>query len=491
MIKSLLKDTIVYGFADFIFKFVAFFTFPVFTRIFSVDEYGVLSLVTTIVGVSSMISVCGVNNAVSRKYYDPNIDESERPSIVSSGLFFQICWSFLINAIVFFIAFIANKLDILSKFGIPLDLLALGIFTIIPTLIITFINDVTRLHFKPWRFFWISSVKNLLGVLLNLVLVVFLGFHLNGFFLGTLIALSVAAPFGLFLIKKDLTFKISLQWIKKIFAYGYPFIYMGLAYWVFQSADKWMLSLFKDNTQTGYYSVAARFATIIFFLNSAFGKAWSPIVVKTMKDYPDTYREKYKTLSKLWLAFLCTVGIALALLGKELLELLTPEEYWPAYFSVIFLCFSAVFMGSTQITAIGISLSKKTKIFALSSWIAAMINILLNLALIPVLGSVGASISTCITYLILTGIYLHFSKKYFQISIDKILIVKLLLMIGISIVLCFVLQSISLNTVAAILIKLIIIFLIVSAFVHQNVIEKKWLSKGKSLVIEKIRQLKR
>ena len=50
------------------------------------------------------------------------------------------------------------------------------------------------------------------------------------------------------------------------------FIFAGIAYWIFGSMDRWMISILSDNVQVGLYSVAFKFASIVLFINTAFGK---------------------------------------------------------------------------------------------------------------------------------------------------------------------------------------------------------------------------
>ena len=83
------------------------------------------------------------------------------------------------------------------------------------------------------------------------------------------------------MIKDQIKFRvIKFYWIKKLIIYGYPFIFSGLAYWIFGSIDRWMLAYLTDIKEVGIYSVAFRFSMIPMFLANAFGQAWSPLAIK-------------------------------------------------------------------------------------------------------------------------------------------------------------------------------------------------------------------
>ena len=91
------------------------------------------------------------------------------------------------------------------------------------------------------------------------------------------------------------------------------------------------------------------------------------------------------------------------------------------------------FYSTQQVTLIGISIEKKTYILAKISWLTAMINLMLNFFLIPILGTVGASIATFLSWLIMTILYLYYTQKLHPIDTN---VVKLLFISFIFIVFC-------------------------------------------------------
>jgi O-antigen/teichoic acid export membrane protein len=75
--------------------------------------------------------------------------------------------------------------------------------------------------------------------------------------------------------------------------------------------------------------------------------------------------------------------------------------------------------GTTQITAIGISLAQRTRLFATGAWITAMANLFLNVILIPHWGALGAAAATFLSYGLLTGLYLIWSQRLHPIPLEK------------------------------------------------------------------------
>ena len=108
-----------------------------------------------------------------------------------------------------------------------------------------------------------------------------------------------------------------------------------------------------------------------------------------------------------------------------------PYDYEKAFYPFLILMASLGFQATTQVTAIGISLSKKTMYFLYVSFFVAFVNVFLNFALIPYYGVYGAAFATAISYLLLTLIYAMISQRLFFLNYDYgiILIFCILLLI--------------------------------------------------------------
>ena len=87
MLKKFIKDILVYGSGDFIIKIIAFGLFFIYARLLSVEDFGILNLVFTIVGLLNMVTNFGLNNALARYYYDNSIVEQKRPLLASTGFY--------------------------------------------------------------------------------------------------------------------------------------------------------------------------------------------------------------------------------------------------------------------------------------------------------------------------------------------------------------------------------------------------------------------
>ena len=419
--KRLLKDAVVYGLGDLIFKFVTFAVFPIYAHLFSVERFGVLALVGSSAALISTVLNLGLNNAVVRYYLAPDVLEERRPVLVSTGLVVLLLWSSLVTALLLFgLRPFSDALE--QRYGIEWPLLVLALAANLPLLVIMYCLDVIRVHFSPWRYSLLAALRSLPAIAISLFLVIALDQELLGYFAGQVLAFTLAVPFGLWLIRKELKWRFDFGLAREIVLYGYPFIFTGLAYWVFSSMDRWMLGELSDNTNVGLYSIAYNFAGILIFVTTAFAQAWSPFALRLHAEDPD-YRNKISRLFSYWFFALALVGLAVSLFGYEILRLTTPEAYWPAATTLSVLAMGLVLMGTTQFTALGISLERKTSLLSAAAWIAAIVNFLLNLVLIPKFGTLGSAAATFVAYATLTGFNLYWAQKlhFFPLESKKLL----------------------------------------------------------------------
>ena len=434
LFDKIFKDSFVYGFAEIFTKLVIFACLPVIANILSPIDFGFYELIITISAIVSLLINCGQNNATSRFFWDKDVNNETKVTIVSTSFIILICFSitflFLILPILFVIP------DYLQKWNWPVSLLGIisAALLIVFNQIIQFNFDVLRLNFKKWIYFNISILSRCLGIIFAMLSVVFLDWGIDGLFISQTLFIMIFIPLSFFYVKKYFSASnFNFSWAKQLFKYGYPYIYASLAYWIIVSIDRWMLAYMTNVTEVGIYSIAARFSYIPLMISIAFGQAWSPIAIKIKTEFPNLYKTIYGNILYCLFLIMCIVGGFVAIFSKEIINLVMNEEYLSSFIPLVFLSIGVTFYSTQQVTLIGISIEKKTYILAKISWLTAMINLMLNFFLIPILGTVGASIATFLSWLIMTILYLYYTQKLHPIDTN---VVKLLFISFIFIVFC-------------------------------------------------------
>ena len=428
VLRHLARDSAIYGGTDFVSKLIAFLAFPLIAAALSPQAFGALELMLTATALLGIMANCGLNNSLQRFYWDTKTEPVQRPVLVSSGL---AALSLLLLAAV---ALGGVVLLVCSPWmpggGNPLGWIGLlaGLVLMAAGQWVQYLLDVTRLHMAPWRFAGIALVSRVMTAAAGVGAVVLLGWGLDGLVATQALVMLAAVPLALYAVRADLTWRVDPAAACKLMQFGYPFIYAGLAFWLFGSMDRWLLAGMSDVEEVGIYSVAHRFASVILFVSMAFGQAWSPLAIKIRADHPQSYRSQYVDILLALLSAMLVLGGGVALFSPEIMVRLMPVKYHGAGLALSALAMGLILQSTMQVTAIGISLERKTHLFARLSWLAATLNLVLNLIMIPPLGALGAAVATSLSYLFLTAAYLYYTQQLHPLPVpwNKLLVLAAL-----------------------------------------------------------------
>ena len=462
MLKGFAKDVALYGGVDLLFRLAQFAAIPVYAHLLSVTDFGRLALLTVTAALLGLVLNLGVNNAIQRFYFDRAIAAQERPLLVSTGLI-QLCLSGLLATAVGGAVLWSLSDEISQSYGVAGTLVAIVLLTALPEQIAQYTLDAVRLQFAPIKFCVIALVKNLLGVLLGLWLVLQWDLGVAGLLLGTLLAAVAAVPIGLLMIRRDLTWRVSCALAGRLFQYGYPFVFAGAAYWVFGSMDRWMLIELADAEQVGLFSMGFKLGSVVTFLIFAFSQAWSPFAFRAHGQDP-AYRHLYARVLSGWFFVLALTGLSISLFGREVLMVLTPAAYWPSA-PIVGICAAGLALyGTTHITAVGLSLERKTMLLTYGAWLAAITNVLLNLVLIPRFGALGTASSTLVAYAVLTASLLYWSQRLHPLPLEWIKLGFSMVIVMLSFAVAFLVDNVEVGLAAGALKIALIVVVLAGAF---------------------------
>lgn len=419
--KSLGKDTIVYGTGSFVMRIIGMFLVPIYTRIFSPSDYGIMSVLGTVAGMMSIFIIMGFTSAQTFYFFDTE-DKQDRYSILSTSLIYRIFISLAICTTLFVFAEPFSKYILgNADYAVYLKILALATpFTVVNTL---FIN-IQRMTFSKWKYLFLTIGSGIFGTLLAIYLVVIKRMGLIGVFQAQLYGAIFFTFVGFFLVKEYLRFSFSFERLKDMLKYGIPLIPAGISIWVIQFADRYFLIHYSGMSDVGLYSVGGKIALLVTFVTGAFRMAWAPfrMAVAKQKDARQFYA-KVLTYYLMGLSLLC---VFCSLFAREILMVLTRPAYYGGSKVVGLLAFSAVGYGLIPVINIGLGLTKKTQFNGLAFGVAAIANVVLNYVLVPRFSIMGASLATVISFFIANLISYIAGQKYYYIPFELTKIFKIL-----------------------------------------------------------------
>lgn len=270
-----------------------------------------------------------------------------------------------------------------------------------------------------------SSIARMLAV----VSLAMLGLNFYWLIVSVIIAQVFFVIVTFILIFLDLGFlSFNLKGVKTYLAYSLPLLPGEILYWVIHASDRYFISHLLNITQTGIYAAAFSLANLLMLLSWPIGTVLFPSVSR-LWERGDVEKVKgyFKYSTKFFLLLAVPSAMGLFILSKPLLNLLATAEFQTGGgLLVLLLALSVVFAGAFLINEYIYYLIKKTVWLALINAIGAIMNVILNVILIPDIGIMGAAISTVASYFIITLILIIWGRRKINYDIDFIFIIKIM-----------------------------------------------------------------
>lgn len=412
-IKSLGRQSLIYGAGHVLSRIVTFLLLPLYTHLFTPDEYGVISLAYAFMGMALIFYRYGMDSALL-KYAIAFKDES-RIVYLSTIYTMQVITTIAFSAVIYSYSPILS-IYILSIEEPKLIMLLSGILACDALWNLSIL--LLRAEEKPIQF----VIFNLLNVLatmgLNIYFVVHLERGIEGVLLANLISSLLLLILSFPVILKRLNLKkSSLPVAKKILKFGLPFLPAGIFTMIMELANRYLLVIIDGSSSVGLFSAGHKIGMLGLIVVMGFNMGWTPYFLK--RGQQKHARNDFSISATIFLGLLGFVMLTISLWVQELMQIkigdatLIGEQFWAAGEVVYLILLAYFFFGMYVIQLPGVYMKNKTKFIPWFRFVGAASNILLNIFLIPKYGVIGSAWATCIAYFLMTlMIYIYSNKIY-------------------------------------------------------------------------------
>ena len=415
-LKSLASDSVIYGMAGVLTRFLGVLLTPLYTRVYHPEDYGIFGILNNGYALITIVLILALDNSTARWFYDTK-DRDFRKSIINSWLWFYLLFSLIIGIFFFLTSNFWSRL-IFENNPETADYIRLLSFNL-PVVVLTVVaTKVLRFEKKAKETVFLTLLQGVLLILLNVLYVLYLQQGLKGAFVAKLITSIALVPVSIYMIRSWIgTIRFfNLGILKQMIRYSLPFLPAGLAIWVINLSAVFFLNGYVSKEEIGLFQIGFAIASFAGLFTSSFQQAWMPFAYSIMED--DDAKQTY---AKVLLVYILVVGFGTMLISVFSLEALmiiaTPSYYGAATVASI-LTFSTLFLGLTSIADLGSSIAKKTAPLGIIYSLSAGVLIVLNLILIPIWGKEGAAMAICLSQLITPILVFKISQKYYFIPYD-------------------------------------------------------------------------
>jgi len=406
-VKRLGKHTAVYGLGGLVSRILAVLLLPLYTSYLGPVGFGKIETVVALTTVLVIVLRLGISSAFFRFYFDTK-DEAQRTLVVRTSFWFTMVMA---TAGLVVGSILATPIAHGLKLGDDPWLVRAAFVGLWAQMNYEQLTSLFRVEERSTAFVLASLANVLITVGATVLLVVGLDKGPTGAvvgnFVGTLCVYLVLLAYR----RYQLGLQFSRDLLRQMNHFGMPLVPSALALWAINFIDRIFIAQYKGQAEVGVYSVAVRISSAIVFLMIAFRLAWPAFAYSIDDD-----REAKRTYSYVltYLVFVCCwVSLALGVLAPWLVDVLAPNSFHRAADAVALLAFASTAYAAYTVVAIGIGRARQTQFNWVVSGIAAAVNVVLNVILIPPYGMIGAAISTVAAYLVLfLGMVLNSHRVY-------------------------------------------------------------------------------
>ncbi|WLR55472.1 oligosaccharide flippase family protein [Mesobacillus subterraneus] len=412
--NNLLKKFFTFFYGSGIGLLIGLVTTFISTRLLPPEDFGKASMFTLSVNLLMIFILFGTDQAFVRFFYEEN--KELRPRLLLNTMRIPTMLFLLIFSIIFIFR---DQIMILILNENDLKVLAVLISSIAFQFLYRFALLVIRMQQKGHLYSSLEILNKSLNLILLVILYYIIGprYQIIIYSIGiTLIVVTIVA----IRIEKEFWKPSSIITAKTrhsqsdIFKFSYPLLLTTLITWLFESFDKIALRQWTDFEELGLYSAAFKIVALLNVVQASFSTFWSPVCYEHFEKHPDD-QEFFSMTSKIIGLIMFTIGV-LSILFKDVIVMLLGTDYKQAATIMPFLIFMPMMYTLSETTVIGINFFKKTKYHILIAGISGLINILGNIALVPLYGAEGAALSTGISFIIFFLMRTHISKKYYPVK---------------------------------------------------------------------------
>ena len=421
--QSFLKIGVIYTMSNIVVKGLAFLTTPIFTRIMSQAEYGQFSNISSWINILATVLTLDLYSAVSVAKYDFNENMNE---YLSSSLLFGNVITLVFYSLFELRASWFEQLFGMDRLYIRIVFVYLLFYPAVQLLLAKY-----RIYNEYKNVLIITWINTIVSFGSQVILVFILTDKLLGRFLGNYAVVTlVDIIYWLIIIVKGKSF--SAKYYKHALKLAIPLIPHVLSGVLLASSDRIMINSICGSEDAALYSLAYTISTIASILLTSLNQAWIPWLFDRIDDRKEEIKKAMKTYTEVFTLF-C---MGLMIFGPEAVLIFGGPEYLPSRYVVAPVVF-ALMLQFVYTQYVNIEFFRKKNIYiSLATILATIINIGLNLILLPKYGYIIAAYTTVIGYIVLALAHylivkfvLHEQTLYDRTHIFVNLLICLIMMI--------------------------------------------------------------
>lgn len=415
-------------------KVLVFLLVRFYTAVLTKEEFGTADLITSLCNFLIPLACAGLSSGFFRFAAEAK-SEREQSSVFSAGVSILLVSSMgfaLLSPLLFLIPLFTQHVWLILLYVLCANVHYLT-------------SDFIRAQ-GNYRLFAIQGILNTaLNISFNLLFLLPLSLGLDGFVLS-IIAADLCTSIFLVVYAKLWRYvnrdALDRGTVKAILRYSLPLIPAALCWWITSVSDRYMVTYFCGEAQNGLYAAAYKIPNILTIACGIFMDAWQfSAVVASRKagdsETPEEATERRRSLRAFFSsifrgygAFLFLAAGGLVLLARPISRLLFDPAFFEAWAYIPVLLLATALSALSNFAASVYMVERRGMATMVTSVIGAVLNVGLNLWLIPDKGPMGAAIATLASYLVVFVLRAIHARRFIPFRIFPVWLVLNALLLG-------------------------------------------------------------
>ena len=402
--REVAKNSIIFTAGRLLSQAVGFLLLPLYSSLLTPEDYGTSDLLITLVFLIIPFVGASLDNALFRFSIDIRDDRDRLSSLLTTVLSVNLCQILLYSFIYFLIR--------------PFILLQFRDYLLVNVILQIFVNaflQFLRGTYENIRYSVAVFITSVSGLIMNVLLVAVLRFGLSGIIISSVLSYLITLIYLVIVIRPwnyyDLK-KFSKDSAVSMFKYSIPLIPNQLAWWVMGISDRLVISGTVGVSANGIYSLSNKFSSVYTSVSDSINLSWTESVSSHISDED---RSSYISRMSGSLLSLFASGCYLMIVITPFVFMLIDDKYSDSFMQVPILMAAVLSQAVVGIYSSVLIALKKTKNMALTSIIAAAVNLVITVSLIGRNGIYAASVSTLVSFTFLAVMRSVLVSRYIDI----------------------------------------------------------------------------
>lgn len=421
--SKLLKHYSVYTIGRILGVISSLILLPLFTKKIPQEEFGIIGILWIAGPILTRLVNLGVDVAVSLKFY--KLDHKELSNYLFNSLFVIL----LLASGVWILFYVnINWVHLILDPSMTKQVFSLFFFSITSTVLLTMMRSFLQLASKAWQNVLFTVLPPVIISALTYYLIIVIKPSYTSYITGMAVGNGIFGFVALIYFFRNYSiqyFRPSLDIIKKLLRIGIPVLPGTLAGLTLAAGDRYIIKHFLGLDAVAIYIYGYRFSEyILISIFQPFQKSIVPIIMKkAAKNFKDANLYSQKLTGR-FVGYITIIVAAIIIPFKDVMHLLSKDDYTLSYDIFLVSLLGILLNNISNIFSILINHLERTDLNMGIGVTCALINIGLNLWLIPIYGILAAAFTTVISFLIALLLSISLLNRFVH---NKISIVKTLI----------------------------------------------------------------